>query len=475
VGDGDVEAVKALLAAGAQVNDASEGGETPLMRATSRGRLEVVRLLLAAGADVNARRADGMTPLIYAAFFGHTEVVRALIDGGADVEARDRLGMRAVDWARSKGALEAADLLLGGPPPERRQAATYEAAGQEIESEEIPEVTESEEILDLPEVDSVVVTDYLADGTLDLPASQGPRSDTQHTQSLQTEADPSAAEPAESSRNGAADRGVLENVAAPASAAAASSIQAGIERPQYGDGRSEESGRRVNTSKVSAAVYRVPSAERSGTEPSPSLHSKPEVEGGAQSGLFTNFFTEKQPPNLIQLVALSLSIMISTAALTWVIFRRDESRAVKSAPEAVSPPAPDVTPPAPQKSDDGAVLTAALNDWLEATRGRDIEKLMSFYTRSLRAYYRKRFVPSSVVRADKAALYGRARKVDISAGVPEISYGKNSPTATMRFSKVFLIESDAGSRSGEVIQELIWRKTKDGWKIISERDDKVVR
>ena len=167
--------------------------------------------------------------------------------------------------------------------------------------------------------------------------------------------------------------------------------------------------------------------------------------------------------------------MISTAALTWVIFRKDESRAVKSAPEAVSPPAPDVTPPAPQKSDDGAVLTAALNDWLEATRGRDIERMMSFYAPSLRAYYRRRYVPSNVVRADKAALYGRARKVEISAGVPEIRYGKNSPTATMSFSKVFSIESDAGSRSGEVIQELIWRKTKDGWKIISERDDKVVR
>jgi len=136
-GGGDAEAVKTLLAAGAPVNDASAGGETPLMRATSRGRLDVVRLLLEAGADVNARRADGMTPLIYAAFFGHTEVARALIEGGADVEARDRLGMRALDWARSKGALETADLLLGGPPPAARPAATYHVAGQESRSEEI--------------------------------------------------------------------------------------------------------------------------------------------------------------------------------------------------------------------------------------------------------------------------------------------------------------------------------------------------
>jgi hypothetical protein len=100
---------------------------------------------------------------------------------------------------------------------------------------------------------------------------------------------------------------------------------------------------------------------------------------------------------------------------------------------------------------------------------------MSLYAPSLRAYYRKRYVPSSVVRAEKDELFGRARRVDISAGEPEIRYGKNSPTATMRFRKGYLIESDAGSRSGEVIQELIWRKTKDGWKIISERDVTVVR
>ena len=136
-GDGDAEAVRSLLAAGARVNDASAGGETPLMRATSRGRLDVVRLLLAAGAEVNARRADGMTPLIYAAFFGHTEVARALLAGGADAEARDRLGMRALDWARSKGALETAEALLGGAHTPGRPPATYEAAGQESRSEEI--------------------------------------------------------------------------------------------------------------------------------------------------------------------------------------------------------------------------------------------------------------------------------------------------------------------------------------------------
>src|SRR5215207_3892277 len=138
-GGGDAEAVKTLLAAGAEVNEASAGGETPLMRATSRGRLDVVRLLLDAGADVNARRADGMTPLIYATFFGHTDVVRCLIDSGADLNASDRLGMRALDWAKSKGARDTVKILQGGAAPEGRPSTTYHDAEQEIRSEEIPD------------------------------------------------------------------------------------------------------------------------------------------------------------------------------------------------------------------------------------------------------------------------------------------------------------------------------------------------
>ena len=139
-GAGDVEAVGALLAAGAPVDGASPGGETALMRATSKGRLEVARLLLEAGAEVNARRADGMTPLIYAAFFGHAELAQLLIDRGADLEASDRLGMRALDWARSKGATETAERLRrAAAAPAPRVPDPPAGGAPDIESEEIPD------------------------------------------------------------------------------------------------------------------------------------------------------------------------------------------------------------------------------------------------------------------------------------------------------------------------------------------------
>jgi hypothetical protein len=78
-----------------------------------------------------------MTPLIYAAFFGYTDVVGLLLDGGADPGASDRLGMRALDWARSKGAMETVDLLQGAAAAGGRPPAPSRDAGQEIRSEEI--------------------------------------------------------------------------------------------------------------------------------------------------------------------------------------------------------------------------------------------------------------------------------------------------------------------------------------------------
>jgi ketosteroid isomerase-like protein len=45
----------------------------------------------------------------------------------------------------------------------------------------------------------------------------------------------------------------------------------------------------------------------------------------------------------------------------------------------------------------------------------------------------------------------------------------------MRFRKKYAIEGGGEDRSGEVVQELRWRRTADGWKIVSERDLHVIR
>jgi hypothetical protein len=77
----NVEAVKSLLAKGADVNAKTEYGATPLFFACDRGNVEVVKLLLAAGADVDARDTFyKATPMIWAVQRDHAEVVKLLVE-----------------------------------------------------------------------------------------------------------------------------------------------------------------------------------------------------------------------------------------------------------------------------------------------------------------------------------------------------------------------------------------------------------
>ncbi len=60
--EGNIEAVKQHLAAGADVNAKNKYG-TPLHEAAFEGYKEIAELLIAKGADVNAKNEDGWTPL----------------------------------------------------------------------------------------------------------------------------------------------------------------------------------------------------------------------------------------------------------------------------------------------------------------------------------------------------------------------------------------------------------------------------
>jgi hypothetical protein len=52
---------------------------------------------------------------------------------------------------------------------------------------------------------------------------------------------------------------------------------------------------------------------------------------------------------------------------------------------------------------------------------------------------------------------------------------RDGRTAVMRFRKRYRIEGGEGARSGEVLQELRWRRTDGGWKIVGERDLRVLQ
>ena len=97
----DVEAMKLLVAAGADTKIATVHGATPLIVAAGYGyedqtsvvvpnaRLVACQYLVdVVGSDVNAKDDKGYTPLHGAAYVGDNEVVKYLVSRGADVKAR---------------------------------------------------------------------------------------------------------------------------------------------------------------------------------------------------------------------------------------------------------------------------------------------------------------------------------------------------------------------------------------------------
>jgi ketosteroid isomerase-like protein len=121
-----------------------------------------------------------------------------------------------------------------------------------------------------------------------------------------------------------------------------------------------------------------------------------------------------------------------------------------------------------------ASLRAAFDAWLAATNARDLETLMKFYNSRMESFYRARNVSQEVVRADRTRLFERAEALEVSTSAPEITVSGDGRTATMSFSKEYFMKANGRDRRGKVIQQLRWQLTNEGWKIVSERDIRVL-
>ena len=137
---GDIEILRMLIEAGADVNATSGDGSSALADASLNGHAEAVKLLVEGGADlgkyggsslvwavrkrhadiarylldkgVSARSGHGDKALIAASEGGDTEMARLLIDKGADVNARDSSKYTALIRAAEKGRAETAEMLI---------------------------------------------------------------------------------------------------------------------------------------------------------------------------------------------------------------------------------------------------------------------------------------------------------------------------------------------------------------------------
>jgi serine/threonine protein kinase/ketosteroid isomerase-like protein len=127
-----------------------------------------------------------------------------------------------------------------------------------------------------------------------------------------------------------------------------------------------------------------------------------------------------------------------------------------------------------ENGDAQAELNTSLGDWITATNARNVDRQMNYYAPKVTAYYRTRNVSPDAVRAEKRRAFERADTVNIQTGKPEISVSPDGKSATMRFRKKYVIKEGQQTRNGEVIQELRWVKSGGAWRIVSERDVKVI-
>ena len=103
-----------------------------LIRAVTDDDTEAVRALLAAGSDVNRPTSAGHTPLMLAVLFRRTKILSLLLEAGADPELRDALGLNALDWAERKGFAEGVKLLSQHKTPKHQAQSDTPVTKSEI-------------------------------------------------------------------------------------------------------------------------------------------------------------------------------------------------------------------------------------------------------------------------------------------------------------------------------------------------------
>lgn len=109
---GSGKEVSRLLAADPKARDARTAlGSQPLHLAAMNPDTTAMKALIAAGANVNARDNEGATPLHKAAYASRTEHTRILLEAGADPLAKTDNGRDATSMARKVKADEVAGVI----------------------------------------------------------------------------------------------------------------------------------------------------------------------------------------------------------------------------------------------------------------------------------------------------------------------------------------------------------------------------
>jgi cytohesin len=122
----NIEMTRALIAAGSPVNTPNHYGVTPLIQASRTGDAPMIAVLLKAGADPLARHTDGSTALMAAARTGHTDAIKLLLDAGSHANTTDTYQEQtALMWAATDGHANAiTQLIAAGADPNKKARQT---------------------------------------------------------------------------------------------------------------------------------------------------------------------------------------------------------------------------------------------------------------------------------------------------------------------------------------------------------------
>ncbi len=109
---GTAAEVERILKADPAARDArTQAGSTPLHLAATNPDLGPLKALIAAGADVNARDNDGLTPLHMSAYTQSARQAEILLQAGADPYAKTNAGRDPTSMARKTRSDEVAGVI----------------------------------------------------------------------------------------------------------------------------------------------------------------------------------------------------------------------------------------------------------------------------------------------------------------------------------------------------------------------------
>ena len=110
---GHLDAVKVLIAAGADIHAAAKNGlkVQAIHAAVASKNLDIVRTVLEAGADPNAAQQQGFRPMHESGSSGSRELAELLMKYGGDPTLKNDEGKNTITFARDKGYTEFADWL----------------------------------------------------------------------------------------------------------------------------------------------------------------------------------------------------------------------------------------------------------------------------------------------------------------------------------------------------------------------------